>query len=342
MIGGEHHADKAAIHSLLHIACDHYQGVKPPECAQVFLQVYYSASDPKSVAYFRNQLVPNYKNLGPRVKLDLIPYNGPAKTRADPECNDHACKENKLQACLVKHLLADTTIDQYESLVFMACIMNHTDLPKPDNYREYCDNLGVQHTITDAVHCLEDPAQNSILTEMANKAARSYQTITKVPWVEVNGVRSEVAETSLARAACDQIAGDRPDECVQAMATPTTLPPTTTTRKPTTRVTTKASTGSTVKATTKASTGSTVRNTGSTTARVTTRGSTVAGGGGQTTARAATTKAPGTSSDSGLNDQSTHVTLLLIVSGCLVAIALVLLALVVVFICRRTAAEKIA
>ncbi|KAH7646648.1 hypothetical protein HUG17_2186 [Dermatophagoides farinae] len=215
-----------AIEDLLQAVCTKYNGHKPDECSTATVDIYYSSYASDSRKFFIEQLIPTFRHIRERIRLNLYPY-GPAdknKTVED-ECENDAerCEANKIHACVLNRYwnqeeLVDSQTALWDSknqtLSFIHCFFKKigNDITLTELMQQ-CENefLPIADQINSCV--MNETESLGYLRNIRQKTIDVVGTMTDNIAVIVNGEQMSLAESNLQTSICNELLGEKPLAC---------------------------------------------------------------------------------------------------------------------------------
>lgn len=145
------------------------------------LSVYYEAKCIDSFRFFYNQLLPSYKKLGDKIKIELVPsgntYYYPDGTLACQHGPDE-CYRNIVEAC---HIFGNTSNNNMlQTLDFITCMFTLTPEKCAKDYQVNWNSLSA---------CVNGPQGKKLELENRAKTDALNRYERYIPWVTLNGIR---------------------------------------------------------------------------------------------------------------------------------------------------------
>lgn len=188
------------------------------------MDVYYRSLHPTVRRYFLEQIVPTFRHVRERITLNFIPY-GPTNDSLsfDEECeaNTKLCESNKLQACaLNKYYSIENEDDeliqwdgQNQTISYIECMFRNIDNLDLENLSTQCANENFVGDTVGLTECAEQNEGIELLKSMRAKTLGLSEIVNDNLTVVINGEVNADALTDLQTAICDNMKGDKPDNC---------------------------------------------------------------------------------------------------------------------------------
>ncbi|XP_027203059.2 uncharacterized protein LOC113796959 [Dermatophagoides pteronyssinus] len=215
-----------SIENLLQTVCNEYDGQKPDECTTATVDIYYSSYASNSRKFFIEELIPTFRNIRERIKLNLYPYGSVNENKTiEEECenDDERCEANKIHACVLKRYwnqeeLIDNQTALWDSknqtLLFINCffknIANGNSLIE---LMEQCENefLPLAEQINNCV--MNETESLDLLKKIRQRTLDVIGTIPDNIAVFINGEQMPLAESNLQTIVCSELLGEKPLAC---------------------------------------------------------------------------------------------------------------------------------
>ncbi|OTF69335.1 hypothetical protein BLA29_003770, partial [Euroglyphus maynei] len=215
-----------AIEDLLQTVCTRYDGHKPDECTTATVDIYYSSYASNSRKFFIEQLIPTFRHIRERIRLNLYPYGPVDKNKTiEEECEMDAerCEANRIHACVLnrywnQEVLVDNETALWDSknqtLSFIHCFFkNIANGNSLEGLLQQCENefLPIPDQINACV--LNETESLGYLKKIRQKTIDVVENIPDNIAVIVNGEQISLEESNLQTIVCDELLGEKPMPC---------------------------------------------------------------------------------------------------------------------------------